>query len=126
MTRSLHLKKRNLKAGARVSVHLPIVFGGKLIFGVSNNSELVGLADAESDAEKISEAIKIHLNPIPEFRLSFEKDEDKTFVIVEVMKGQRHHTIMREIGNLSHYAYRKRSVPATPSSTKRTGSSWER
>ena len=58
----------------------------KLIFGVSNDSELVGLADAEGDAEKISEAIKIHLNPIPEFRLSFEKDEDKTFVIVEVMK----------------------------------------
>ena len=37
-------------------------FGGKLIFGVSNDSELVGLADAEGDAEKISEAIKIHLN----------------------------------------------------------------
>ena len=48
-------------------------FGGKLIFGVSNNSELVGLADAESDAEKISEIIKTHLNPIPEFKLSFEK-----------------------------------------------------
>ena len=27
---------------------------------------MVGLADAESDAEKISEAIKIHLNPMPE------------------------------------------------------------
>ena len=33
--------------------------------------------------------IKTHLNPIPEFKLSFEKDEDKTFVIVEVMKGQQ-------------------------------------
>ena len=33
--------------------------------------------------------IKTHLNPIPEFKLSFEKDNDKTFVIVEVMKGQQ-------------------------------------
>ena len=49
-------------------------FGGKLIFGVSNNSELVGIADAEGDAEKISEAIKTHLNPIPEVKLYFEKD----------------------------------------------------
>ena len=35
----------------------------------------MGLADAEGDAEKISEAIKTHLNPIPEFKLYFEKYE---------------------------------------------------
>ena len=60
-----------------------------MIFGVSNDNELVGLADAKCDAEKISEIIKIHLNPIPEFKLSFEKDKDKTLVIVEVMKGKQ-------------------------------------
>ncbi len=48
-------------------------FGGKLIFGVSNDNELVGLKDAEGDAETISESIKTHLNPIPEFKLSFKK-----------------------------------------------------
>ena len=64
-------------------------YGGKLVFGVANDDELVGLADAEGDAEKISEIIKTHLNPIPGFKLSFEKDNDKTFVIVEVMKGQQ-------------------------------------
>ena len=63
-------------------------YGGKLVFGVANDDALVGLSDAEGDAEKISEIIKTHLNPIPEFKLSFEKDNDKTFVIVEVMKGQ--------------------------------------
>lgn len=62
-------------------------YGGKLVFGVANDDALVGLSDAKGDVEKISEAIKIHLNPIPEFKLSFEKDGDKTFVIVEVMKG---------------------------------------
>ena len=40
---------------------------------MANDDELVGLADAEGDAEKISEIIKTHLNPIPEFKLSFEK-----------------------------------------------------
>lgn len=60
-------------------------YGGKLVFGVANGDALVGLSDAEGDAEKISEIIKTHLNPIPEFKLSFEKDKDKIFVIVEVM-----------------------------------------
>ena len=60
-----------------------------MVFGVSNDDELVGLSDAKGDSEKISEVIKTHLNPIPEFKLSFEKDKDKTFVIVEVMKGQQ-------------------------------------
>ena len=49
-------------------------YGGKLVFGVANDDALIGLADAEGDAEKISEIIKTHLNPIPEFKLSFEKD----------------------------------------------------
>ena len=53
-------------------------YGGKLVFGVANDDALVGLSDAEEDAEKISEIIKTHLNPIPEFNLSFEKDNDKT------------------------------------------------
>ena len=50
-------------------------YGGKLVFGVANDDALVGLPDAEGDAEKISEIIKTHLNPIPEFKLSFEKDD---------------------------------------------------
>ena len=35
--------------------------GGKLLFGVSNEGEHVGLADAEKDAEDISEAIKMQI-----------------------------------------------------------------
>lgn len=35
--------------------------GGKLLFGVSNEGDLVGLADAEKDAEDISEAIKMQI-----------------------------------------------------------------
>lgn len=41
------------------------------------------------DAEKISEAIKTHLDPIPDFNLSFAKVEGKDFVILDVMPGEQ-------------------------------------
>ena len=91
-------------------------FGGKLVFGVADDDELVGLANAEEDAEKISEAIKIHLNPIPDVKLSFQKDGAKTFIIVEVMKGQQTPYYYEGDGQLVEFMrIGKESVPATPS-----------
>ena len=43
--------------------------GGTLIFGISDDDEIVGLADAEGDAEKISEDIKSKLDPVPAVNL---------------------------------------------------------
>ena len=37
--------------------------GGILIFGISDDDQIIGLADAENDAEKISEEIKTKLDP---------------------------------------------------------------
>lgn len=54
-------------------------YGGKLIFGITDNNEIIGLQDPESDAEKISEIIKNRLDPIPEFNLTFHKTEDYAF-----------------------------------------------
>ena len=48
--------------------------GGWLIFGMSNDGEIVGLDDAENDAEIISEQIKTRLDPIPEFLLMCDKE----------------------------------------------------
>lgn len=53
-------------------------YGGKLIFGIANDDTVVGLENAEKDAEIISEQIKIHLNPIPEFTLSFRLKKVKS------------------------------------------------
>ena len=43
-------------------------YGGKLVFGVANDDALVGLSDAEGDAEKISEilyqSLSFHLKKI--------------------------------------------------------------
>ena len=61
--------------------------GGKLVWGIAADDTLVGLADAKGDSEKISEAIKSHIDPIPDFKLSFAKCEDKEFVVLDVMPG---------------------------------------
>lgn len=61
--------------------------GGRLIWGIADDDTLVGLDDVKGDAEKISEAIKAHIDPIPEFNLSFAKAEDKEFVVLTVMPG---------------------------------------
>ena len=63
--------------------------GGKLMWGIADDDALVGLADAKGDAEKISEAIKTHIDPIPDFNLSFAKCEDKEFVVLDVMPGKQ-------------------------------------
>ncbi len=46
--------------------------GGKLIFGISDDDEIVGLENPNIAAERISEIIKSRLDPIPEFHLKFE------------------------------------------------------
>ena len=61
--------------------------GGKLIWGIADDDTLVGLADAKGDAEKISEAIKTHLDPIPDFKLSFAECDGKEFVVLDVKPG---------------------------------------
>lgn len=61
--------------------------GGKLVWGIADDNTLVGLTDATGDSEKISEAIKSHIDPIPDFKLSFAKCEDKEFVVLDVMPG---------------------------------------
>ena len=62
--------------------------GGVLIFGVSDDGKIIGLADPVGDAEKISEIIKGRLDPIPEFNLSFCEEEGKKLIILNIYKGE--------------------------------------
>ncbi|MGN8765038.1 AlbA family DNA-binding domain-containing protein [Hornefia butyriciproducens] len=43
--------------------------GGILIFGIADDNSVVGLSDAEHDAEAVSEIMKNRLSPVPEFNL---------------------------------------------------------
>ena len=51
--------------------------GGILLFGVSDNDELVGLADAKHVSEVISEQIKQKLDPVPQTILELHREEGK-------------------------------------------------
>lgn len=61
--------------------------GSKLVWGIADEDSLVGFPDARDDSEKISEAIKSHIVPIPDFKPSFANCEDKEFVMLDVMSG---------------------------------------
>ena len=62
--------------------------GGILIFGISDDDQIVGLADAKGDAEKISEEIKSKLDPIPVVNLDLKEVEGKNLVLLHVYPGQ--------------------------------------
>ena len=62
--------------------------GGALIFGIDDDENIVGINEPEINAEKISETIKTRLDPIPEFRLRFQKIDDKTLIILDVKSGE--------------------------------------
>ena len=58
--------------------------GGTLIFGISDDNKLMGLENAENDAEKISEIIKLRMNPIPEFNLKFYIESGKKLIVLYI------------------------------------------
>jgi predicted HTH transcriptional regulator len=62
--------------------------GGMLLFGISDDNRIVGLNNAECDAEKISEEIKAKLDPVPTIDLSIKKVDEKKLVILQVYPGQ--------------------------------------
>lgn len=62
--------------------------GGSLYYGIADDGTVVGLADAQADAEFISEAIKVRIDPVPEFQLlPHTTDEEKVILEVKVATG---------------------------------------
>ena len=62
--------------------------GGTLIFGISDDDHVLGLVDAEGDAEKISEEIKSKLDPVPAIKLELKDVDGKKLVLLHVYPGQ--------------------------------------
>lgn len=89
--------------------------GGCLIFGISDEDEIIGLEKPEEIAEIISEQIKTRLDPIPEFNLKFHRTEtNKTLVILEVFAGNQTPYYYRADGSLMAYQrIGNESVPVT-------------
>lgn len=62
--------------------------GGSLVFGVDNNKNIIGLTDAQSDAENISRFIKTRITPLPEFNLTPIRENEKDLLILSVRPGR--------------------------------------
>jgi ATP-dependent DNA helicase RecG len=62
--------------------------GGTLIFGITNDEEIVGLEDVRADSEFISQKIKERISPFPEAVVELQKtDEGKELLLVQVPSG---------------------------------------
>lgn len=61
--------------------------GGTLVFGITDEDQVVGLENAEQDAELISEAIKTKLDPIPTINLEFQEVEGKKLILLHIASG---------------------------------------
>ena len=61
--------------------------GGTLIFGIDDNRNVVGLMDAQADAEAISRLIKERISPYPNFILVPERKDGKNVLILTVSSG---------------------------------------
>jgi len=119
--KKLSLEERKPKSWCKSVSAFANTLGGSLIWGISNEDEIVGLVNPSSDAEKISEIIKNRLNPIPEFKLRFHKMEDeKVLIILDIFKGEETPYYYSADGDLEAYVrVGNESVKATPTELKR-------
>lgn len=77
--------------------------GGTLIFGISDDDRIVGLVDAESDSEVISECVKTKLDPVPDIHIEFKEIDRKKLILLHVDAGSE--TPYYYIGDKQRLAY---------------------
>ena len=77
--------------------------GGTLVFGISDDERIVGLADAESNSEVISECVKTKLDPVPDIHLEFKEIDGKKLILLHVKAGSE--TPYYYIGDKQRLAY---------------------
>ena len=89
--------------------------GGSLYFGVDNDGQVLGLSDAQSDAEFISEAINAYLDPIPVFSINPQKGKNgKIFLDLNVPAGRQTPYYVNTDGRKMAYVRSgNESIPAT-------------
>lgn len=62
--------------------------GGTLFFGIDDNRNVIGLVDAQADAEAISRLIKERITPYPNFILTPERENGKDILVLTVSAGR--------------------------------------
>ena len=90
--------------------------GGSLIFGMTDEKEIVGLANIKNDIDIISKQIKEKITPLPtvNFR-AYQTDEGKDLLIVDVVAGKDTPYFYSADGSLIAYIrVGSDSIPAPP------------
>ena len=88
------LEERKSEAGSKRKRFCKRHYGA-LIFGITNDEVLVGLTDAHTISEKISETIKNKaVYPIPQVIMENHTEDGKDFIILKVLPGQKRPIIM--------------------------------
>ncbi|MDD2216203.1 MAG: ATP-binding protein [Eubacteriales bacterium] len=94
--------------------------GGTLIFGVTDNEELVGIADSKYVSERISEIIKTRMDPIPQVVLDICENEGREFVILKISPGvETPYYYVADGNRIAYVRVGNQSVPASAMDLKR-------
>lgn len=94
--------------------------GGVLIFGVSDDDTLKGLSDVKTASEKISEAVKSKMDPIPSIDLQIRQEDGKEFILVHVSAGsETPYYYIGDGGRIAYIRVGNESVQATATDLKR-------
>ena len=71
--------------------------GGTLFFGIDNDRNVIGLADAQTDAETISRLIKERITPYPNFFLHPNERTARTFLCCPFPQDAPHRITTRQM-----------------------------
>lgn len=94
--------------------------GGVLIFGVADDDTLKGLADVKTASEKISEAVKSKMDPIPTIDLQIRQEDGKEFILLHVAAGaETPYYYIGDGGRIAYIRVGNESVQATATDLKR-------
>ena len=94
--------------------------GGVLLFGVADDDALKGLPDVKTASEKISEAVKSKMDPIPSIELQIRQEEGKDFILLHVAAGaETPYYYIGDGGRIAYIRVGNESVQATSTDLKR-------
>ena len=94
--------------------------GGILFFGVDDHDCVVGLRDVKSDSEKISEIMKVKMDPVPQTQMELYSENGRDMIILRIASGAE--TPYYYVGEGNRTAYVRignESVPASAADLKR-------
>lgn len=94
--------------------------GGVLLFGIADDDALKGLPDVKTASEKISEAVKSKMDPIPSIELQIRQEEGKNFILLHVAPGaETPYYYIGDGGRIAYIRVGNESVQATATDLKR-------